>query len=150
MLYAASDPGVTGGWAVINDQADLVESAPFSSWKNIHSILKDLNSHDKLCFALEHVHAMPKQGVSSTFSFGANYGGWQALLEILELSYILVTPQKWQKAILGSFPKGESKKRAFEYLTRRYPATKFLKGDHGVVDALCIALYLRKEKTGLL
>ena len=50
---------------------------------------------------IEQVHAMPKQGVSSTFNFGMNFGWWLGVLEMLDINVTLVSPQTWQKLYFG-------------------------------------------------
>jgi crossover junction endodeoxyribonuclease RuvC len=98
--------------------------------------------------ALEHVHAMPKQGVSSTFKFGESFGWWRGWLEAQNLPYILVTPRRWQKAVLDGIPaKGESKDHAWEFVRRRWPDADITgpKGRrlYGRSDAICLAEYAR-------
>lgn len=46
---------------------------------------------------VERVHAMPKQGVSSSFSFGASYGGIVCGLTMLGIPVELVTPNVWKR-----------------------------------------------------
>jgi len=46
---------------------------------------------------IEQVHAMPKQGVKSMFSFGMRLGEVVGMLEALGIAYTYVTPQVWQK-----------------------------------------------------
>lgn len=135
--FLGIDPGKTGAWAVINEQEDVVDNGPGDCF-----ICMTFDYQPKT--VLEQVHAFPGQGVSSVFSFGENYGGWKATLEILEIPYELATPQKWQKAILGAFPKGESKIRALEFAQKKWPKLNLKKKDHGLVDALCIALYAKR------
>lgn len=140
--FCGIDPGQSGGYAVLREDSSIVHTENFSSFKYHNSQIASLDGD--VLFLLEKVHAMPRQGVSSMFTFGSNFGGWKALLEISELPYILVPPQTWQKYILGAFPKGESKNRAFDYVTRRYPTLNLKKSkDSGIVDAICMALYLK-------
>lgn len=150
MLYSASDPGKGGALAIIDGQGQIVLTAPFTTFKDMHGYLKPYEKSSEMFFALEKVSAMPKQGVTSMFSFGMNYGSWNTILDILEIPYILVPPQTWMKEILGSFPKGESKPRALAYIQRRFPQLNVKKSQTGVIDALCIALYARYKHTGLL
>lgn len=46
---------------------------------------------------LEAVHAMPKQGVTSVFTFGHAAGVVEGLLQGVGIPYTLVTPQGWKK-----------------------------------------------------
>lgn len=145
MLFIGIDPGVTGGWAIVRADGSLHSYEQFIDWKSTSKTLVTALKEDTVMAALEKVHSMPRDGGKSAFTFGANFGGWLALLESLNVSHALVPPQTWQKAMLGSFPKGESKARALEYVSRRYPDTEFFKSKHGINDAVCIALYCRSK-----
>lgn len=75
----------------------------------------------RLC-VLEKVHAMPKQGVSSTFSFGANFGAWRAILSVLQVPHVLITPQAWQKGLVTKSDGDTPKKRVMAVVKRLFPA----------------------------
>lgn len=145
--YIGCDPGQKGAWAILGPN-DYVKTHPFQSFSQFKTELETYQG--SLLVGLEKVHGFPGQGANSTFSFGAQFGGWLCLLELMRLPHLLIPPQTWQKAMLGSFPKGESKPRALDYAQRRFPNLNLKKSDDGVVDALLIALYVRKEETGLL
>lgn len=144
-VFIGIDPGVTGGWAIVTEDGSLHSYAEFSSWRTISEVLQDVQREHTIQAALEKVHSMPRDGGKSAFTFGANFGGWLALLESSNTSHLLVPPQTWQKAMLGTFPKGESKVRALDYVTRRYPGHQFFKSKCGINDAICIALYCRAK-----
>ena len=79
------------------------------------------------CF-LERVHAMPGQGVSSTFKFGRNYGSIETALCALDIPYTEVTPRVWQKAVgISPKKKGETKtafkKRIRARAVQLYPSS---------------------------
>lgn len=137
--YLGIDPGVTGGYAIIDSEGEPVLYAQFTDWKAAGKVLLEFTG----VIALERVHSMPRDGGKSAFTFGSNYGGWLALLEYLEKPFISVPPQTWQKAVLGSFPAGESKPRAFQYVSRRFPKLGIGKSKTGAIDALCIATYCK-------
>jgi hypothetical protein len=63
---------------------------------------------------IENVHAMPKQGVSSSFSFGRALGVAEGVLAGNGLSLRYVSPAKWKKALGLSADKGVSRRRAIE------------------------------------
>jgi crossover junction endodeoxyribonuclease RuvC len=74
---------------------------------------------------LEKVHAMPGQGVTSMFSFGANYGFYRGVLQALQIPFEEVTPQHWQKGLGLPRCKGAERKRRLKQLAcERYPALK--------------------------
>lgn len=134
------DPGWSGGSAVL-DMADGqiagVQSFAGLTEGDIISIIRGcliIPDSKPVCY-LESVHAMPKQGVSSSFKFGMIYGLLRGLV-IGECRVIDVTPQKWQKA-LGCLTHGDknvSKAKAQQL----FPGVKVT---HGNADALLIAYY---------
>jgi len=140
--YLGIDPGSeTGAWAVINT-SEHIETGTFECFK----CFRDSNviSFSNTFCVLESVHCFPGMNSKAMTNFMTNFGGWQATLELLEISYQLIAPQKWQKQILGSFPKGQSKPRALAFARRKWPKLNLKKKDHGIVDALCIALYAKQ------
>lgn len=144
MWYAGIDPGAKGAWAVVDSEGRLIARSEFSGWTDAADFLRNRDTEGLL--GIEKVHAAPGNGVSSSFSFGANYGGWLALLEVLKVPHVHVPPQSWQPKMLGSFPAGDSKKASIAYVNRRYPGLNLKAKDSGVSDAICIALYTSKYK----
>ncbi|MFQ6105415.1 MAG: hypothetical protein ACE5OP_14165 [Candidatus Glassbacteria bacterium] len=53
---------------------------------------------------MEQVHAMPKQGVVSMFSFGQGFGIWLGILACHRVPYELVAPQRWKREMLADIP----------------------------------------------
>ncbi len=143
MIFAAIDPGKTGGFSVIDEKGIILSIGNFIDFKTSFGVLSSIVNNKRHLILLEKVHAFPGQGVSSMFTFGANYGGWKALLEVYELSFLEISPQTWQKKVLGSVPKGEAKQRAREYIKKRYPKLELKKTDDAITDSLCMALYLK-------
>ena len=69
MVFIGIDPGKKGGIAVICD--NICKVYPYSD-KNL---IQTCWIYRRDCFAtVENVHAMPGQGVTSTFSFGKSFG----------------------------------------------------------------------------
>lgn len=147
--FLGIDPGAKGGIAVLDIgcaseawryPGDIPEAAELV--RSIH-----LAAPIKLA-CIEKVGAMPKQGVSSTFKFGANYGGWQGILSALGIPYIMVTPTKWQKALLDSGT-GETKARSLNMARRLFPNVDMRhKADDGKADALHLARWAMREDGG--
>jgi hypothetical protein len=71
--------------------------------------LKELSNDNIICI-LEKVHSMPGQGVSSTFTFGENFGTLKGVLRALRIPTVLVNPKEWQKLIPGGLPAPPEKK----------------------------------------
>jgi crossover junction endodeoxyribonuclease RuvC len=92
------------------------------------------------CAWIERVHAMPKQGVTSSFAFGLSYGLARGVLAALGVSVTLVTPQEWKK----SFRLGPDKNEARLVAARLFPenASYFTRAkDDGRAEAALLALF---------
>jgi crossover junction endodeoxyribonuclease RuvC len=100
--------------------------------------------------AIEAIHAMPAQGVSSMFSMGEGFGLWKGILTALGCSWRTVTPQAWKKVVLAGYG-NKDKGAAVQVASRLYPIVAgSLKTPRGRVldgraDAICIAEYLRRQ-----
>ncbi len=162
-LFLGIDPGMSGGFAVVNERGEFVDSFPtpvVGKSLDIPAILLWVHTyHDPqysgykiMSAVLEQVGAFPGQGVSSMFKFGRVYGIAEGILAALEIPYTLVTPQAWTKRMhvgvegAGLEPKVKSNvavKRLFPkanlHLT---PRSK--KPHDGVVDAILMAEYCRR------
>jgi crossover junction endodeoxyribonuclease RuvC len=99
MIFAAIDPGaVHAAIAVFHDG----EPAFVDDIRTVNGML------DATCLAhaiedmkvqrivVENVHAMPKQGLSSTFKFGMGVGIIHGVAGALRLPLTLVTPTQWK------------------------------------------------------
>lgn len=95
--------------------------------------------------ALEKVHAMPGQGVTSMFSMGVGLGLWRGLLAGLLIPHEEPTPQRWQRVMLDGMGKGKdaSRLRAIQ-LFPQLADQLTLKKHHGRADALLLAEYARR------
>ena len=160
MRYIGIDPGQSGGIALISPSG--AETAPMPlhpkdqrkawgspiDWMSVFHILKKWGTPGA-SVAIEQVHAMPGQGVTSMFSFGGNYTGLLTILQVLDLEYVLVSPRKWKNAVLGDFY-SHDKAGAVAFCDSRYPdcnllATSRSRVPHdGMADALCIAEYAKE------
>lgn len=89
---------------------------------------------------VEEVGPMPKQGVTSMFSFGQTYGTILGALAGLGITTKTVTPQTWQKAL--RVPKGKEGARIVAAREFPHNAKDFARSkDDGRADAALIALY---------
>ena len=90
---------------------------------------------------IERVHAMPKQGVSSTFTFGQGYGFLRCCLIGNHIPFEAVAPGVWQRK-MGCLSRGDknvTKARAQEL----FPEERIT---HAVADALLLAEYCRRTR----
>jgi hypothetical protein len=114
-------------------------------------ILQDLKKIVVNLAVLEQVHSMPKQGVSSSFKFGTNFGIWQMACSAMEWPTELITPQRWRKSLDSSIPLKPTKEDLRQYALRRWPEGKdYLqkKGDHGRAEAMMMAMYAKLKTLG--
>jgi len=170
--FIGIDPGsVSGAWCVLEEPGKVVLSGLFAPPITDLDILlrENYGAQDVGLAYLELVHAMPGQGVSSVFSFGASFGYWKGYLDAMNIPYGTVTPQKWQKRILDVVPgkrgvaQGESEKERerrraenrklgkeaiVQYAMRAAPELReslSLKKNWGIADAYCLAKYAMLE-----
>lgn len=154
------DPGKNGGIAVLTLKSNLVHE----DWWMLYSAEVEVYSDEallKICdqystkhptatVYLENVHAMPKQGVSSTFNFGKNFGFIQGAIKQAGLDLVLVTPQTWKKEIGCTADKSTSIKvckELFPYVNLLASA-RCRKEHDGMAEALLIAEYGRRQYNG--
>ena len=140
------DPGAYGAATLMSMDGVIVDVIEFS--KNTESEICDcfieFAQEEKLFAYIENVHAMPKQGVSSTFKFGRGYGFLIGVLTALKIPYEKVTPNTWQK-YLSCQSKG-NKNITKTKAQQLFPKQKIT---HAVADAILIAEYGRRVKKGI-
>lgn len=96
---------------------------------------------------VEHVNAMPGQGVSTTFKFGQATGEVLGAIKACKIPLIRVHPTKWKRHFRLTADKEEARALAL----RRFPdACKLLarKKDHGRAEAALIALWAAETRAG--
>ncbi len=90
---------------------------------------------------VEKVHAMPKQGSSSTFEFGYGVGVLHGVLASLKIPMKLVTPQAWKKHS-GLIRKEKDAARSLAITQHPEAASQLnLKKHGGRADSICIGDY---------
>lgn len=145
--FIGIDPGWSGAMAVYYFPQKRVEAVPFNKmtprdvWDLVHSHVRGGRDNNTAFHAvLEQVHAMPRQGVSSTFKFGNCFGMLEMALIAAEIPYDLVRPAVWQKRLgcLSGGDKNVTKKKA----QRLFPKLRIT---HAVADAVLLAEFCRRE-----
>ena len=150
MLIYGIDPGYTGAitlyWPAtgdieIHDMPTLTnpKGKTVLNQRAILDILEPEGDGPRTAF-IEHVSAMPNQGVTSVFRFGEQYGQLQMALAATQTPYQLVTPAVWKRHFGLTRDKGVSRGLAMQ----RFPAyaEKFKRvKDDGRAEATLIALY---------
>ncbi len=146
MLGIGVDPGIKGGAALVELDSSggikVLDMHTFKTEEGFIDWVRGVSLTHKIEFAyLEKVHAMPQQGVSSTFTFGCNYGFERGVMKsLLSCKVTLVTPQAWQSPL--NLPKGVTKTQHKNDLKRvaikLWPSWKIT---HALADGALIARY---------
>ena len=142
------DPGLGGGLAAIGGKGELLELADMplrrsGKKKEIDgaALAEFLGRFGPAQVIVEAVHAMPKQGVASTFTFGRGVGIVLGVLQAMGLPFAEVSPQAWQGLTKGT--PGEGKARTLRWASELFPGaelwTKRGRGIDGRADALGLA-----------
>lgn len=99
MIFAAIDPGsVNAAIAVFHDHKPVF----VDDIRTVNGMLDSVALAHALSdmrverVAVENVHAMPQQGVSSTFKFGMGCGIIHGVTGALRLPLTLVSPNQWK------------------------------------------------------
>lgn len=122
------DPGCSGAVVVLQSAAQPlpVEWIRMPTLKvgqstrvDAAAVARFLQDFDGSPVFIEQVHAMPKQGVSSVYTFGHAAGVVEGVVAALMLPVTLVTPQTWKKraGLIGS-EKDAARSRAIQLWPR--------------------------------
>jgi len=145
-VYLGIDPGKSGAAAIIHDEGQEVFDWPGDVSDAANKMRGWRLNYDIRAGALEAVHAMPKQGVSSTFSFGCNLGQWMGLLAALSIPYMMPRPQQWKKGLIKKADGKDPKTASLTVARRMFPDAELnLKKHHGRADALLLAWWAKHE-----
>lgn len=99
MSYAAIDPGAVNAAIAVfrGSQPVHVDDIPtVNGMLDPVALAKVLEDWGAEAAVVENVHAMPKQGLSSTFRFGMGCGIIHGVCGALRLPMVLVTPSSWK------------------------------------------------------
>jgi len=89
------------------------------------------------------------RNASTAYSVAQCFHSLRGYFTARNLTFERITPQSWQKKMLGKVPKGETKKYAALAAVGRWPFEEFTKNDRckvlhtGIIDAALIAEYGR-------
>ena len=157
MIYIGIDPGLSGAVGILTDIDPYVRAEIFDTPTMVVSGIKEKRVYNKVGMAsilqsyrdrtdvlvvLEAVHAMPKQGVSSSFTFGKGLGIWEGIIAALGLPLEMPSPQRWKKEMLAD--QGKEKAAARFKAMALFPniATQFSRvKDDGRAEAILMAEY---------
>ena len=155
MLIIGIDPGISGSICFFQDGVikDVVEMPTMIEGKKnkkqvngsqiFNEISEKIKNMDKknIKVVIEHVTAMPGQGVTSMFNFGQSYGVLKGICSAMQLPIYFVRPAKWKKYFnLINSEKDASRTRAIEIFPY-YSSHLSRKKDSNKADAILIASF---------
>ena len=155
MLIIGIDPGVSGSICFLKDGKilDVIEMPVMNEGKKnkkqvngaqiYNEITKKINSNPetKIRVVIEHVTAMPGQGVTSMFNFGQSFGVLKGICSAMRLPMFFVRPAKWKKYFnLINSEKDASRTRAIEIFPD-FSSQLSKKKDSNKADAILIASF---------
>lgn len=140
----AIDPGVNGAYAILDFEGRFMkcdELPRFDKLVNAVELGNVLASFSPERAVIEKVGAMPKQGVSSVFTFGTAYGVCIGVCGGAGVPLAYATPAKWKAHFrLLNKPKDMAREVAIRLFPEAAPHLN-LKKHHGRADALLLARY---------
>ena len=155
MYIIGIDPGISGAVCFFKDGKiiDVIEMPSMAEGKknkkqvNGNQLFNEISfrlneiSKDETCVVVEHVTAMPGQGVTSMFNFGQSFGVIKGICSAMQLPIHFVRPAKWKKYFnLINTSKDASRSRAIEIFPKISEKLK-RKKDTNKADAILIASY---------
>jgi crossover junction endodeoxyribonuclease RuvC len=155
MLIIGIDPGISGSICFFEDGKilDVVEMPTMTEGKKnkkqvngsqiYNEIEKRIHKIEKqdIRVIIEHVSAMPGQGVTSMFNFGQSFGILKGICSAMQLPMYFVRPAKWKKYFgLINSEKDASRTRAIEMFPY-FSSQLSKKKDSNKADAILIASF---------
>jgi len=142
---AAIDPGLTGAVAVYfphEPNRITVEDMPVCNGEtDATTLARHLEDFRPNLLVIEVQHAMPKQGLSSTFRTGDNYGAVRGVVAALKIETHFVRARDWQRHFkIAKADKEVSRSIALRLFTLA-PFYFQRKKDHGRAEAALMARY---------
>ena len=153
MIVFGIDPGVSGALSIYEHKKlkEVIDMPTMSEGKKnkkqinaaqlASEIKKRVNRFDDVAVVIEHVSAMPGQGVTSMFNFGQSFGVIKGICSALTLPIYFIRPVKWKKHfnLIGS-SKDASRTKAIE-LFPNFSNEMTKKKDANKADAILIGRY---------
>ena len=156
MIIIGIDPGVSGAICILNNGkiTEIYEMPTMIDGKKnkkqvngaeiTNIINKELINEKDINVVIEHVSAMPGQGVTSMFNFGQSFGVLKGICAALKLSVHFIRPVKWKKHFnLINTEKDASRTKVIEVFP--YISSKISKKkDANKADAILIARFFHE------
>ena len=156
MVIIGIDPGVSGAICILTDGkiTEIYEMPTMIDGKKnkkqvngaevTNIINKELVNEKDINVVIEHVSAMPGQGVTSMFNFGQSFGVLKGICAALKLPVHFIRPVKWKKHFnLINTEKDASRTKVIEVFP--YISSKISKKkDANKADAILIARFFHE------
>jgi len=162
-MFIGIDPGIKGGIAVIYEGMGNYDAfvLPIMDYRvgnktrhklnieqyvvMLRNIIDKCNGMEQIVIGVEHVTAMPNQGVTSMFNFGYTFGALVGVGYCFTRKISTVSPRKWKNEVLEG---SHDKAGAISFVEKTYPNVNLTpRGKRiphdGMADAMCIAHYLK-------
>ena len=155
MLIIGIVPGISGSICFLDNGKilDVIEMPIMTDGKKnkkqvngsqvYNEITKRIKQFEKnqIRVVIEHVSAMPGQGVTSMFNFGQSFGILKGICTAMQLPMYFVRPAKWKKYFnLLNSEKDASRTRAIEIFPY-FSSQLSRKKDSNKADAILIASF---------
>ena len=155
MLIIGIDPGISGSICFLDNGKilDVIEMPVMTDGKKnkkqvngsqvYNEVTKRIKQFEKnqIRVVIEHVSAMPGQGVTSMFNFGQSFGILKGICAAMQLPIYFVRPAKWKKYFnLLNSEKDASRTRAIEIFPY-FSSQLSRKKDSNKADAILIASF---------
>ena len=147
MIVIGVDPGSKG--AIVILVLEGVKTLSVGSSKEVSGAnLYDLIAQEKADHVfIEKAQSMPRQGISSAFTYGTGYGGLLAAVEIAKVPFTLISPRIWTSKMHLGCEGDNPKEKSVKAFARIFPGmgdgikNRNGKLHDGIVDAALIAMY---------
>ena len=155
MLIIGIDPGISGALCFMEqgkiidviDMPSMADGKKNKKQVNGSQVFNEISRHlkynkpENVKVIIEHVTAMPGQGVTSMFNFGQSFGVIKGICSAMQLPIHFIRPTKWKKYFnLINSSKDASRSRAIEIFPKVSDKLK-RKKDSNKADAILIASY---------
>lgn len=156
-MHLGVDPGLSGALALLSDEGRVIWCRDMPTLRATRSrreidgpaVVEVLRAWHwqagGIHMTIEMPGVRPMQHAAAGIKTGISWGRIVGIAEALQIPYEIVSPQRWQKAILGDVPKGCSKDMARSMAQRLWPKADLGKRKtQDRSDALCLAEYGRR------
>ena len=163
MIIIGIDPGISGAICFFESGVvkDVIEMPVMADGKKnkkqingpqivneIEKIIKNIPK-ENIFVVVEHVSAMPGQGVTSMFNFGQSFGVLKGICSAMQLPMYFIRPAKWKKYFnLIKSEKDASRTKVIEIFP--YISSKLSKKkDSNKADAILIASFFYNTRQNI-